>query len=468
MPENTVTIAGAGLAGTLLAILLANRGYRVEVFEKRPDLRKHDIAAGRSINLALANRGIRALQLAGIADGIRPMTIPMRGRMLHDHSGETRLQPYGQQPHEVIYSIGRGDLNAALLTAAEATGKVRIHFESAIEAVDLRGKRLQACGRWHAYERLIGADGAGSRIRQALAEAWSNDPDAYQRTEWLDHAYKELTIESDAKGHFRMEPRALHIWPRGQFMLIALPNLDGSFTVTLFMPREGDVSFASLQTDDAISDFFAREFPDAHPLMPGLLETFRNNLVGRLGTVRSNRWHWEDSVLLLGDAAHAIVPFHGQGMNCAFEDTYWLFQLLDRFGDNWAEAIPAFTRLRMPSANAIADMALENYVEMRDSVRDPRFELKKHIGWELEQRFPGRFVPRYAMVMFHHLPYEMARDRGQLQARLLEDLASKVACGEAIDWDKAGQWVRGHLPEIPEHWLQLKAYFEVQEPIWNP
>ena len=453
MPEQAerIVIAGAGLAGALMALYLARRGFEVSVVEKRGDMRRESVAGGRSINLALANRGIAALEGAGIMDRVRPLLVEMRGRVLHDEDGELDFQPYGNKPEEVIHSVSRSELNKTLMDAAEETGRVAFQFHRAVTDVDFDGQQLalwdssQERSEGIACDRLIAADGAGSPVRQAMAEHLSMDVDI----QMLPHSYKELTIPAGSDGQWQMEPGGLHIWPRGGYMLIALPNLDGSFTVTLFLPDEGEPSFASLgESSERIRAFFEQEFPDATRLMPDLVAIFQENPIGQLGTVRCPRWRVEDFALLIGDAAHAIVPFHGQGMNCAFEDCLELDRCLEEFTGDWARAFAALEKRRRPNAEAIADMALENYVEMRDSVRDPGFRLRKEIGWKLEERHPDRFIPRYSMVMFHHLPYAEAQRRGRIQAEILAELSQGIEQAEEVDFDQADALIRKHLESL--------------------
>ncbi len=451
MSRKDVVIAGAGLAGSLLALYLARRGLEVTVFEKRPDMRREDIPAGRSINLALANRGIAALEGAGVMDRIEPLLIPMRGRMIHDQDGGLDLQPYGNKPHEVINSVSRSELNCRLMDAAEATGRVTIHFNKAIEDVDFKARRLNvrdgSDGTRETIEcaRVIACDGAGSPVRGAMAAHTGMDVDI----DMLEHGYKELSIPADGDGQWQMERGALHIWPRGGYMLIALPNLDGSFTVTLFLPYQGTPSFEALGTDpDRIRAFFEQDFPDATRLMPDLTDTFLSNPTGELGTVRCPRWRVDDFALLIGDAAHAIVPFHGQGMNCAFEDCQELDRCLTASEDDWEAAFAMLEERRRPNAEAIADMALENYVEMRDSVRDPEFILRKKLGWKLEERHPDRFIPRYSMVMFHHLPYAEARRRGEVQAEILDELTRDTDSVDGVDFAYADRLIQERLTSL--------------------
>ncbi|MGO9804808.1 MAG: FAD-dependent oxidoreductase [Steroidobacteraceae bacterium] len=422
MKGTPVNIVGAGLAGALLAVLLARRGFAVTLYERRPDPRQAAPERGRSINLALAARGIAALERATVMARVRPLTIEMRGRMVHEPAGHAALQPYGQRAHEVIYSVGRAELNRVLLEEALRHPRVTVHFSQQILSVDLQRNRLRLRDLTSGTERevtltpTIATDGAGSAVRASLAAAGL----VTVREEWLDHDYKELTIPpAAARG---LERHALHIWPRGGFMLIALPNTDGSFTATLFLARAGAAGFAALGTPAAVGAFFAREFADAVPLIPELLGEFARNPQGQLGTVHTAPWQAAGRVLLLGDAAHAIVPFHGQGMNAAFEDCVVLDGLLDA-EDDWQSLFTAFEGARRRNTEAIAQMALENYLEMRDAVLDARFVRCKQLAMGLERRFPGRFIPRYSMVMFHpEIPYAEALRRGAVQSELLAEL----------------------------------------------
>jgi kynurenine 3-monooxygenase len=449
--EKHVNIIGAGLAGALLAVLLARRGLAVTLYERRPDPRQAVPERGRSINLALAARGIRALERAGVMEQVRPLMIAMRGRMVHERSGASALQPYGQREHEVIYSVGRADLNRVLIDAALRHANVTVRFNQQCTGVDARGNRLRlrdvVSGAGHELELApaIATDGAGSAVRASLAAAGL----VTVREQWLDHDYKELTVAPLA-GRPALEAHALHIWPRGGFMLIALPNTDASFTATLFLARTGAQGFASLEGGAAVARFFAEQFPDAVPLLPDLVEQFARHPQGQLGTVHTAPWHFEGRVLLLGDAAHAIVPFHGQGMNAAFEDCSVLDELLDRH-DDWQTLFAQLERVRRPNTEAIAQMALENYVEMRDTVLDARFVRLKGLAMALERHFPDRFIPRYSMVMFHpEIPYAEALRRGTVQAQLLDELdpgeGAEPAAGP--DLGRAGQLIRERLPPI--------------------
>ncbi len=410
-----LVIVGAGQAGALLALLLGRAGHDVTVYESRPDLRRVDIDAGRSINLALATRGIVPLIDAGVIADVDSITIPMRGRMVHAAGDPTPdLQPYGSNPHEVIHSVSRSDLNAILLDAAEATGNVHIEFDARIASVDLDTSELRFTdGRAEPFGVVFGADGAGSRVRKAMAAAGSCE----FATEWLDHDYKELTLPPDENGRHRLDPNALHIWPRGEFMLIALANPEGDFTVTLFAPK---TTFAELVDASEVDRFFDEEFPGFARLLPDLAVQFLENPIGPLGTMRATGWSHEGRAVIVGDAAHAIVPFHGQGMNAALESVRALDRHMRNQPDDLDSAFRAFEAERKPDADAIADMALSNYVEMRAGVIDPNYLAKRELALELEQRHPEHLRPRYNMVMFSTMPYAEALSRATAQSALIE------------------------------------------------
>ncbi|MDZ4811726.1 MAG: FAD-dependent monooxygenase [Pseudomonadota bacterium] len=448
----TLTIAGAGLAGALLATLLARRGYSVDVFERRPDPRTSGYEGGRSINLALAERGLHGLRLAGLEREVMAQAVMMRGRMIHEGLDPPYLQRYGKDDSEVIWSVNRGRLNMSLLAAAEAAG-ARIRFDERLTSVEWQRKvyhteSFAGVARTHEFNALIGADGAGSALRAAM----NAERPLGERFEPLGHGYKELSIPALAGGGFRIERNALHIWPRGGHMLIALPNVDGSFTVTLFLPNsvpsnESAPSFATLRDVSSVRAFFERDFPDAVPLLPELIEDFTGNQTGLLATLRLDHWHHGGEALLIGDAAHAIVPFHGQGMNCAFEDCVELDALFGESSDlSWV--FGELEARRKPNARAIADMALENYLEMRDAVVDDRFQLMKQVERLLAVRHPDRFVPRYTMVSFRRVPYAQAMARGHIQSRLLHDLTEGVSNVDQIDLAVADARINAELSPL--------------------
>jgi kynurenine 3-monooxygenase len=448
-PRSTseITLVGAGLAGSLLAIFLARRGHRVTLLERRPDPRTAEASGGRSINLALANRGIAALEEVGAMERVRAALIPMVGRMLHDEEGQLKLIPYGNKPHEVIYSVSRAGLNALLLDAADSTGRASIRFGQSVTGVDFAHRRVCFLAgddpepRTTSYDVLIGTDGSASPVRASILERTGGRLDE----EPLGHGYKELSIPSEPGGGFRMEKNALHIWPRGEYMLIALPNADGSFTATLFLPQRGDESFEALTTPADVRALFERRFADAIPLMPRLVEDFFANPTGHLETIRCAPWSFEDHALVLGDAAHAIVPFHGQGMNAAFEDCSALDRCLADPDRPWREIFEEFERVRRPNTDAIAEMALENYVEMRATVREPKFQLKKDLAFRLEERHPRVFIPRYSMVMFHTIPYAEAKRRGAIQEGILDELTAKAPSVDEVDLARADRLIAERL-----------------------
>ncbi len=449
MQPQAVTIVGAGLTGALLAVFLARRGFGVTLYEKRPDPRLAQADAGRSINLALATRGVHALERAGCLERVRPLALPMRGRCIHERSGHTDLDPYGQRAHEVNYSIGRAALNLALIDAAAQHRNVAMHFGVSSVAADPAAGTLLLRDEHTGRERTvplaptIAADGAGSAIRRSLERA------GYMAVneELLDHDYKELTIPARG-GRPVLDPEALHIWPRGDFMLIALPNPDATFTATLFLPKRGADSFAALESAPAVRRLFMREFPDALALMPTLEEEFATHPQGELGTINAHPWHVDGQVLLIGDAAHAIVPFHGQGMNAAFEDCLLLDGLIDRHAE-WATLCAEFERLRRPDTAAIAAMALENYVEMRETVLDAKYRRQKVLALTLERLFPERFIPRYSMVMFHpEIGYAEAQRRGNIQALILDELDGTAGARGAPDFEAAADMIQKRLPPL--------------------
>lgn len=450
MAESQVSIVGAGLAGSLLATCLGRRGLNVDLFETRGDMRKQPVPAGRSINLALAQRGLHALREVGLEDKVMPLLVPMQGRMIHEPGQAPVFQRYGKDETEVVYSISRAQLNCMLLDAAEATGQVTLHFNQRCVEVDLEHGAVVFQNRQTGSTRLvetmpvIGADGANSAVRQSLESRGL----VGSKSQLLGHSYKELNIPPAYDGVFQLESEALHIWPRSRFMLIALPNTDASFTVTLFLPNEGEPSFKTLTTEMAVRHFFESMFPDATEMMPTLVQDFFHNPRGVLGTIRCNPWHVSGQALLIGDAAHAIVPFHGQGANCAFEDCTELDACIERHAPDWESAFAEFQQVRTSNANAIADMALENYIEMRDSVRDPHFHLKKSLERTLERRYPNRFIPRYSMVMFHRIPYAEAYRRGEVQAEILDELTQSLGDADNVDLNLADRLVEEKLEPL--------------------
>jgi kynurenine 3-monooxygenase len=413
-------LIGSGLAGGLLAAYLGRRGYDIDLYERRADPREGNIVGGRSINLAISTRGIHALEQIGIADEALRHAIPMRGRMIHDKSGALHFASYDVDPKKCINSIGRASLNAAVIEAAQRYPNVRVHFSHKCTDVDLTEAvcRLETdTGKLTVRgDAVIGVDGAFSAVRASMQR---NVDDFQYNESYLAHGYKELTIPPAPDGSWRIEKNALHIWPRKSFMMIALPNPDGSFTCTLFWEFEGQRSFATTKTDDDVRRFFDEEFPDAVPLMPTLVEDFKNNPTGSLVTIRCAPWYYRDRVCLLGDAAHAVVPFYGQGMNAAFEDCIVLDECLDKFADNRERAFAEYFERRKENADALADLAIGNFIEMRDKTASRGFRAKKKLDHLLEAALPGVYLPLYTMVTFTRVPYAQAARRARLQDQIL-------------------------------------------------
>jgi kynurenine 3-monooxygenase len=446
------TLVGSGLAGGLLAAYFGRRGYEVDLYERRADPRAGNFVGGRSINLALSTRGIHALEQLGIADEVMRHAIPMRGRMIHDKSGELHFSPYDRDPNKCINSIGRAALNTTVIEAALRYPSVRVLFNHVCTDVDLDSATahlvdssveagvlatpkpgeggspagvgaevIEASG-----DAVIGVDGAFSAVRQAMQKKLNG----FQYDEsYLAHGYKELTIPPAANGSWVMEKNALHIWPRKSFMMIALPNPDGSFTCTLFWDLKGPRSFETTTTDDQVRRFFDEEFPDAVPLMPSLLEDFRENPTGSLVTIRCAPWFYKDKVALVGDAAHAVVPFYGQGMNAAFEDCVVLDECLAEFPNNRERAFAEYFSRRKENADALAALAVENFIEMRDKTASKAFRAKKKLDHALEGLLPGVYLPLYAMVTFTRMPYAQAARRARLQDMIVYGSLAAVILG---------------------------------------
>ena len=415
------TLIGSGLAGGLLAAYLGKRGSEVDLYERRADPRAGNFVGGRSINLALSTRGIHALEQLGIADEVMQHAIPMRGRMIHDKSGNLHLAPYDRDPSKCINSIGRAALNTTVIEAAQRYPNVRVRFNHLCTDVDLdapaahllnteTNQTITARG-----DAVIGVDGAFSAVRRAMQRLDRFD---YSQS-YLAHGYKELTIPPAADGVWWMEKHALHIWPRKSFMMIALPNPDASFTCTLFWEFAGPRSFETMKNDEDVRRFFDEEFPDAVPLMPTLIEDFRQNPTGSLVTVRCAPWHYQDKVALVGDAAHAVVPFYGQGMNAAFEDCVVLDQYLAEYPNDRKRAFTEYFVRRKENADALADLAVHNFIEMRDKTASKTFRAKKKLDHLLEGLMPGVYLPLYTMVTFTRIPYAEAARRARYQDRLV-------------------------------------------------
>jgi kynurenine 3-monooxygenase len=424
--DTRFTIIGAGLAGSLMAHLLAEAGYRVDVHEMRGDPRDGLAGRTRSINLALSTRGLHALEVAGLKDEIMKDAVPMPGRMIHDASGNLSFQPYSKNPNEAIHSVSRIGLNIALINAAARHPGVTLHFNEKCQTFDTdTGRAKIKRGDEHVTtdgDVLIGADGAFSAVRSRMQRLRLFD---YSQ-QYLRHGYKELTIPAAPDGSYRLEKHALHIWPRRSYMMIALPNADGSFTCTLFWPLMGPFSFDALRTPDDIEDFFKTHFPDAAPLMPTLMEDYQSNPVGDLVTIKCHPWHVGGRVVLIGDAAHAIVPFFGQVINAGFEDCIVLMECLKKFAPDFEAAFAEYTRRRKENSDTIADLAIENFLEMRDHVGSPAFLRKKRREQLFHKYLPNWYAPLYSMVTFSRIPYAEARQRFEHQERVINTVVNTI------------------------------------------
>ncbi|MFT4698244.1 MAG: kynurenine 3-monooxygenase [Flavobacteriaceae bacterium] len=433
--KQNILIIGAGLCGSLLALRLGQRGHQVTLIEKRPDLRKMELDAGRSINLSLSARGLKAMKMVGLSNEVNELCLPMVGRMIHDKEGNSFMSPYSGRGNESINSISRPGLNMILLNATEKLPNVTLIFNQACTKVDLKNASVN----FKAYETgeetniqadvIFGTDGSGSAVRNSMYQdrnflfSFSID--------WLSHGYKELTIPPSENGGFRTANNALHIWPRGKDMLIALPNLDGSFTVTLFLPYEDNgYCFESLTTPEKVNEYFNAEFPDAVALMPNLAEEFFENPTGFLGTVKCSPWSTYGSTLLMGDAAHAIVPFYGQGMNASFEDVVVFDEVLAQFEEDlskgntsWKHIFKAYENIRKKDADAIADLAIDNFHEMKEHTANPLFQQKRKLEVAFEENFPSEYSSKYSLVTFNeNIPYSEAMKKGRAQDKAILNL----------------------------------------------
>ncbi len=468
--EVDVAIVGAGLVGSLLAVYLSYRGMRVDVFERRPDMRKATIDAGRSINLNISCRGLTALERVGALEEVLEELVPMHGRMMHSRTGELTYQPYGKDDTEYGNSVSRAGLNKVLMNKAEASELARFHFSLKAKSIDFKTNTItfvddDGHDQFVSASLIVGTDGSGSSVRRTMMSGARN----FQETmEMLDYGYKELYIPPATNGGFRIEKNALHIWPRGSFMIIALPNFDGSFTVTLFLPFEGEKSFEKLVDEDAVQAFFEEEFPDLIPLVPDFLELFFDNPTGHMETIKCYPWNVGGRAVLMGDAAHGIVPFFGQGMNCGFEDLTIFDTMLTEFiasgrcrslpskdsssevQAQWEYLLNSFVMARKPNCDAIADMAVENFIEMRDKVADPRFLLHKSVEKVLAQKFPGQYLSRYQLVTFTNVPYTLAHDAGIVCDAILEELCQNIQSADDVDMEKAKTLIEEKLSPMLE------------------
>lgn len=444
MESKKVTIAGAGLVGSLWACYMAQKGHEVKVYERRPDMRKTTIDGGRSINLALSNRGWKALEGVGVADEVRKMAIPMYGRVMHSREGELTSQPYGLNG-EAIYSVSRGGLNALLMNEAEKHSNVSIDFDQQCTRVDLETGEAS----FKSYntkevtkvqsDLLFGTDGAFSAVRASMVKS-----DRFNYSQhYIEHGYKELSIPANADGTHKMEKEALHIWPRGSYMLIALPNPDGTFTCTLFFPNEGETSFETVNTVEKARGFFKEHFADALDLMADFDEEWENNPTSSLVIIRCFPWSKNGKLALMGDASHAIVPFYGQGMNSGFEDCTVLDEIIGQHGDDWNTILKEFEVQRKPDADAIADLAMRNFVEMRDLTGNADFLLRKKIEAKFSRNNPGKWMPLYSMVTFSDIRYSDALKEGQRQDRIMEEVMA--------------------MPDIHENWEDEKVEAKILE-----
>ncbi|MDA9584399.1 FAD-dependent monooxygenase [Flavobacteriaceae bacterium] len=451
--KEKILIVGAGLCGSMLALRMAQRGYQVVVYESRSDLRKSDISAGRSINLALSNRGLKALRMAGIEEKARELCIPMKGRLMHDVASNTFESNYSGRQGEFINSISREDLNGLLLTEAEKYSNVKIHFNTRCLEIDIETKitSFQSFDSEKQFtvqaDVIFGTDGAGSSLRKSYEKQF---PEFSVTQDFLAHGYKELEIPADINGNHIISKEHLHIWPRGDYMLIALPNMDGSFTVTLFLSySEGLYNFDNLVTEEKIIEFFKKDFPDALSLIPDVLKEFENNPTGKLGTIKCYPWSYKGNTLLLGDSSHAIVPFYGQGMNASFEDVYVFDNVLNQFEGDWLTVFSEFQKQRKIDTDAIADLAIDNYYEMRDHVANPLFKEKRIVEMNLEKYFPTEYFSKYSLVTFNeYIGYHEAMTKGRAQDKVLLKMAENPIYSSSLQISKE---------------LMNKIFYKVQE-----
>lgn len=428
-----ITIIGAGLAGTLCSLYLARRGYTVDLFESRSDIRNSPTDYGRSINLALSCRGITGLRAMNLMEDVNHIIVPMRARAIHEANGEIHYQPFGRHEDEYINAISRTDLNALLLNKAEQSKNIRLHFDMKLLRLDIRNKKLYF--ETHegqlvelAYERLIGADGAPSHVRETL----KNEGVVDATREFLSHGYKELSI---SRTHtVGMAREHLHLWPRDSFMLLGNPNPDDSITGSLFLANEGKDSFAHLDNEERLNSFFQKEFPDAFKAMPDLVNEFFGNPTGHMSTVKCSPWYYKDECLLIGDAAHGIIPFFGQGMNSAFEDCRILDELLEQYRDDWSRVMPIFYGQRKMNTDAVAQMSMDNYYEIHSDIRHPEFILQKQVERELMLHYPDRYVSKHVLVMFSNTPYAHALALGEVQSRLLNQICTSITDVKELNW----------------------------------
>ncbi|MBM55441.1 MAG: kynurenine 3-monooxygenase [Euryarchaeota archaeon] len=428
-PKEHHAVVGAGLIGGLWALMLAQRGYKVTLYDRRPDPRKAGVDAGRSINLALSDRGWKAMTKAGVDEVVRTIALPVKGRMMHDHSGNQFFQQYGNDD-QFIYSVSRGGLNMLLVEEAEKHPNVEVKFDHPCSGYSINDKGTVDVnfkdGSTIVHDRLFGTDGVYSAVRSTMVR---NDRFNYTQ-QYIPHGYKEILMMPNDDGDYRISENGLHIWPRGEFMFMALPNPGGSFTCTLFAPFEGEESFENIKTDEDVVAFYQKHFPDSIEMLPNLIEDWNENPVSSMCNTKCYPWNDGGRVALLGDAAHAIVPFYGQGMNCGFEDCSILSELIDSLPENssesdWSAMLGEYSRVRKPAADAILDLALHNYIVMRDKTGDPKYQLQKKIEKRIAEAHPDKWKPLYSLVTFSHIPYNEAWDRGELQQAVMNVVMSQ-------------------------------------------
>ncbi|MBL4593581.1 MAG: FAD-dependent monooxygenase [Flavobacteriales bacterium] len=430
----TATIVGAGLVGSLWAVYLSKAGYKVKLFEARPDIRKADISAGKSINLALSDRGWKAMDAVGVGDEIRKIAIPMSGRIMHDVEGNLSYQPYGKEG-QAIYSVSRGGVNAKMMDIAEENSAEIFYNEKCTGAdlengiVYLENTQTGVASEVQA-DLVFGTDGAFSAIRYNAMQKL----DRFQYSQnYIDDGYREILLPANEDGSYKLDKNALHIWPRGRFMLIALPNEDGSFTCTLFMPFKGDNSFETLTSKEAVDNFFKTTFTDFYEMMPNIADAWEDHPLSSLAIVRCYPWT-HGKTALMGDAAHATVPFYGQGMNCGFEDCTVMWDMMQKYGDDVNKVFDEYQKSRKPDGDGVQDLSLHNYHVMRDFVGDPKFLLQKKIEGHFSEKHPDKWLPLYSQVTFSHIRYSEAWKTGQKQDAIMKNVMAKFDNIESI-WD---------------------------------
>ena len=434
MSQEKIAVVGGGLVGGVLACYMAQKGYDVHVFERRDDIRTAEISAGKSINLALSDRGWKALRDIGLEERVQGMVIPMEGRMIHYLDGREEFQLYANEG-QAINSVSRGGLNQVLLEKADSYDNTTLHFNEKCLDIDLKTNTIHfensVSGQKQAltFDRIMGTDGAFSAVRSRLQKTDRFD---YSQ-KYLDHSYKELVIHANPDGTHQMHANSLHIWPRGQYMLIGLPNLDGSFTMTLFFPHEGEISFASLDTDEKVLEFFKEQFPDAMDLMPTLIEDYRINPTSSLAMIHCYPWHYKNQIVMMGDATHATVPFYGQGMNSGFEDCFEFNKIFEANNRDWDKTFEQFSVERKPNGDAVIELSLMNYIVMRDLTADPEFLLQKRIEKWFAKRNPNLWMPLYEQVSFSDIPYSDALKRGQLQDNIMKKVLDQNLADDAYE-----------------------------------